>query len=345
MYADREEAALEERRRRRENGGSKQHKQRESWAYSSSVSRSVSRSPSRSRSVSRSPPPISPRRPGDVEGRERELQEQLRKRAMMSKGSRSTANTSKDQPSRSVDGMENDSSKHRSSRSPDLDRKRYRERSERRQGRRDLLDKRSNDGSEDEEGDSTSKHRRKRRAHRHRDEESSDLYRSRPSEGSRHGGESEADEGGSRHERRQRRSSRTSEDESSRRHRRSSRRSGSYYDSPRSNGGGGSGYYDAPYGGYGRYDSRYGPRHAYYDASYYRYQDRSPSPPPRRRTGESRARSPNFDDYELRSVFCSQLAARLTQRDLGEFFEEKLGEGSVMDVKIVMDKITSRSKG
>ena len=44
-------------------------------------------------------------------------------------------------------------------------------------------------------------------------------------------------------------------------------------------------------------------------------------------------------------MFCSQLAARLGQRDLGEFLEEHLGEGTVKDVRIVMDKITRRSKG
>ncbi|CAD6890147.1 unnamed protein product [Tilletia laevis] len=51
------------------------------------------------------------------------------------------------------------------------------------------------------------------------------------------------------------------------------------------------------------------------------------------------------DDYEDRSIFCSQLAARLVQRDLGEFLEGHLGEGTVKDVCIVMDKITKRSKG
>ncbi|KDN53001.1 splicing factor, CC1-like protein [Tilletiaria anomala UBC 951] len=67
-------------------------------------------------------------------------------------------------------------------------------------------------------------------------------------------------------------------------------------------------------------------------------------PPPRPRSPSPRP-EPDHADYEERSVFCSQLAARLTQRDLGEFFEEKLGEGSVVDVRIVMDKVTRRSKG
>ncbi|KAJ7125611.1 hypothetical protein C8R43DRAFT_1029577 [Mycena crocata] len=51
------------------------------------------------------------------------------------------------------------------------------------------------------------------------------------------------------------------------------------------------------------------------------------------------------DDSEARSVFVSQLAARLTARDLGYFFEEKLGEGTVMDSRIVTDRMSRRSKG
>lgn len=54
---------------------------------------------------------------------------------------------------------------------------------------------------------------------------------------------------------------------------------------------------------------------------------------------------PKEDDSEARSVFVSQLAARLTARDLGYFFEDKLGEGAVMDSRIVTDRISRRSKG
>ena len=54
---------------------------------------------------------------------------------------------------------------------------------------------------------------------------------------------------------------------------------------------------------------------------------------------------PSPDDSEARSVFVSQLAARLTARDLGYFFEDKLGEGTVMDSRIVTDRISRRSKG
>lgn len=51
------------------------------------------------------------------------------------------------------------------------------------------------------------------------------------------------------------------------------------------------------------------------------------------------------DDSEARSVFVSQLAARMTARDLGYFFEDKLGENSVMDSRIVTDRLSRRSKG
>ncbi|TFK30409.1 splicing factor, CC1-like protein [Coprinopsis marcescibilis] len=54
---------------------------------------------------------------------------------------------------------------------------------------------------------------------------------------------------------------------------------------------------------------------------------------------------PKDDDSEARSVFVSQLAARLTARDLGYFFEDKLGEGTVMDARIVTDRLSRRSKG
>lgn len=79
------------------------------------------------------------------------------------------------------------------------------------------------------------------------------------------------------------------------------------------------------------------------------------SSPPRRR----RRHSPSYDanggraadalleeiDSEARSVCVSQLAAKLTSRDLGMFFEDKLGEGAVRDAKVVTDRISRRSKG
>jgi RNA-binding protein 23/39 len=54
---------------------------------------------------------------------------------------------------------------------------------------------------------------------------------------------------------------------------------------------------------------------------------------------------PEEGDSEQRSVFVSQLAARLTARDLGYFFEDKLGEGAVRDARIVTDRLSRRSKG
>lgn len=49
-------------------------------------------------------------------------------------------------------------------------------------------------------------------------------------------------------------------------------------------------------------------------------------------------------DAEARSVFVSQIAARLTSQDLGLFFDDMLGRGSVRDARIIMDK-GRRSKG
>lgn len=89
------------------------------------------------------------------------------------------------------------------------------------------------------------------------------------------------------------------------------------------------------------------------------YRERSPyggggrrtrSPPPRRRRpspsyeNDRGGHGPN-DDSEARSVFVSQLAARMTARDLGFFFEEHLGEGAVIDPRIVTDRLSRRSKG
>ncbi|KAF9457065.1 hypothetical protein BDZ94DRAFT_1285464 [Collybia nuda] len=81
---------------------------------------------------------------------------------------------------------------------------------------------------------------------------------------------------------------------------------------------------------------------------------RSPLPPPIKRASPIyeappeeayNPDEPKEDDSEARSVFVSQLAARLTARDLGYFFEDKLGEGTVMDSRIVTDRLSRRSKG
>ncbi|KAF5374767.1 hypothetical protein D9758_000315 [Tetrapyrgos nigripes] len=80
----------------------------------------------------------------------------------------------------------------------------------------------------------------------------------------------------------------------------------------------------------------------------------SPSPPPIKRASPTyepppdepyNPDEPKEDDSEARSVFVTQLAARLTARDLGYFFEDKLGEGTVMDSRIVTDRLSRRSKG
>ncbi|TFK77131.1 splicing factor, CC1-like protein [Pluteus cervinus] len=80
---------------------------------------------------------------------------------------------------------------------------------------------------------------------------------------------------------------------------------------------------------------------------------RTMSPPPLKRPSpiydappeDYNPDEPKEDDSEARSVFVSQLAARLTARDLGYFFEDKLGEGAVMDARIVTDRLSRRSKG
>ncbi|KDQ16749.1 hypothetical protein BOTBODRAFT_106812 [Botryobasidium botryosum FD-172 SS1] len=87
---------------------------------------------------------------------------------------------------------------------------------------------------------------------------------------------------------------------------------------------------------------------------YDRYERRRRSPPRRRPSptydlppinhGPGGEPQPD-DDSEARSVFVSQLAARLTARDLGFFFEDKLGEGTVKDSRIVTDRLSRRSKG
>lgn len=65
-------------------------------------------------------------------------------------------------------------------------------------------------------------------------------------------------------------------------------------------------------------------------------------PPPKKDEAEALLQDV---DSETRSIFVSQLAAALTSRDVGMFFEEKLGKGSVRDARVVTDRITRRSKG
>lgn len=100
-------------------------------------------------------------------------------------------------------------------------------------------------------------------------------------------------------------------------------------------------------------DDRYRDRDYRDDRRPYRGR-RSPSPPLKKRASPNyeppaeepyNPDEPKEDDSEARSVFVSQLAARMTARDLGYFFEDKLGEGTVMDSRIVTDRISRRSKG
>ena len=49
------------------------------------------------------------------------------------------------------------------------------------------------------------------------------------------------------------------------------------------------------------------------------------------------------EQREMRSVFVSQLAARVTDRELGIFFEKLAGK--VRDARVIVDRITRRSKG
>ncbi|GAA5874628.1 hypothetical protein JCM8547_003942 [Rhodosporidiobolus lusitaniae] len=83
----------------------------------------------------------------------------------------------------------------------------------------------------------------------------------------------------------------------------------------------------------------------------------------RRDDGPRRRRSPSYDEYargpprrqrspspqlteeqrEMRSIFVTQLAARVTDRELGIFFETQAGK--VRDARVIVDRITRRSKG
>lgn len=49
------------------------------------------------------------------------------------------------------------------------------------------------------------------------------------------------------------------------------------------------------------------------------------------------------EQREMRTVFVSQLAVRVTDRELGIFFENFAGK--VRDARVIVDKITRRSKG
>src|SRR6266702_4545691 len=77
-------------------------------------------------------------------------------------------------------------------------------------------------------------------------------------------------------------------------------------------------------------------------SSHFRRKSPTYEPPP---VDDPMNDEPREDDSEARSVFVSQLAARLTARDLGYFFADKLGENTVLDARIVTDRLSRRSKG
>ncbi|KAK4052659.1 Phosphatidylinositol-3-phosphatase SAC1 [Microbotryomycetes sp. JL201] len=64
-------------------------------------------------------------------------------------------------------------------------------------------------------------------------------------------------------------------------------------------------------------------------------------------TGTRGAESPGprltDEEREMRTVFVSQLSARVGHRELGVFFEQQAG--TVRDAKVIMDRISGRSKG
>lgn len=357
MYADLEEEALKRRKSavshsKRGHSEISSRRGRSPDSVSSSISRSVSRSlsPQPQRSNGRlqrrseledsKSPIVESDRFGKVlnaEERERELQEKLRRRALMSKRRKRSDSSSPLSRSRSRDSN---------------DQRRFEQRRERRRG--DLLDRKNY--SESRSGRSQhrgSNYTRSPVSSRSRSRSRSPSRRRRESVGSRREGSrrmSPANYDDEYIQRRRKLVDRNEDgyDDPSAHRRDRDHRYAPYHDpyyDRRSNGRGGGGYY----GPSRRGPDRYPPPGDYYDRPAPRSRhSRSPSPPPssaRRRRGESKAKTPDPDDYELRSVFCSQLAARLGQRDLGEFFEEKLGEGTVRDVRIVTDKNTGRSKG
>ncbi|GAA6062063.1 hypothetical protein JCM10212_003561 [Sporobolomyces blumeae] len=67
----------------------------------------------------------------------------------------------------------------------------------------------------------------------------------------------------------------------------------------------------------------------------------------RRASPPRRARSPSpglsEEQREMRSVFVNQIAARITDRELGIFFETHAGK--VRDARVIVDRISRRSKG
>ncbi|KAM0750764.1 splicing factor, CC1-like protein [Meredithblackwellia eburnea MCA 4105] len=107
-------------------------------------------------------------------------------------------------------------------------------------------------------------------------------------------------------------------------------------DYPRGGGGGGARRgYDRDYN-----DRDRRPRPPRRSPSYDHYDRRRASPPPRRRS-----ESPQLSEEqrEMRSIFVSQLSARVTDRELGIFFDSQAGR--VREARVIVDRISRRSKG
>lgn len=49
------------------------------------------------------------------------------------------------------------------------------------------------------------------------------------------------------------------------------------------------------------------------------------------------------EEHEMRSVFVSQLSARVGDRELFQFFETTVGK--VRDARVILDRVSRRSKG
>ncbi|KAF8642255.1 hypothetical protein AX16_009530 [Volvariella volvacea WC 439] len=234
------------------------------------------------------------------------------------------------------DGRENDERRRRS-RSRDKshrgdhsrERPRDRERDRERERRRDR--------------DSDGRHRSERHGHRERDRDREDRDRERERRRKR-GDDEDSPEKREQEERSKRK--RSEDDSVSARDRSLDQRSG---DRPRSSIDPRDEFDDPPR----RRDRDYGRRHRRPPPDEDEYDYRRRRSPPRKRASpvyepppeDYNPDEPKEDDSEARSVFVSQLAARLTARDLGYFFEDKLGEGTVMDARIVTDRLSRRSKG
>ncbi|GAA5927090.1 uncharacterized protein JCM15063_000452 [Sporobolomyces koalae] len=73
------------------------------------------------------------------------------------------------------------------------------------------------------------------------------------------------------------------------------------------------------------------------------YDDHNRRASPPRRGARSPSPGISEEQREMRSVFVNQIAARITDRELGIFFEANAGK--VRDARVIVDRISRRSKG